>query len=107
MYYTGNSTWSSNYTINYTGTNNHRTPNIAILPNDRLISFYGAWGDNLKWRISTNTTSEIEEDYARLGNWDSENIRVGSYSYPQAITLDTKMFLFFILPIQIPMYKWR
>jgi hypothetical protein len=94
-YLTTNSTWTSTYTVNGTVGDVHNTPSIGVLPNDKLIVFYEAWGNDLNFRISTNTTTEIEEDYARLADWDAEDTRAGQYSYPQMISFSDNLILFF------------
>jgi hypothetical protein len=94
-YNPANSTWSSNYTIASTGGDVHRVPNIAVLPDGKLISFYGSWGSDLTWKISTNTTTEILADFGRLTNWGSANTRAGQYTYPQVVGFSDKIFVMF------------
>ena len=96
--------WGSTYTL---GTlsgafDTHKTPAIGVLPNGKLIVFYGAHSTTpLYYRISTNaedeSTWQSEQNFAALGL---------GWTYPQPQSFSDKLVLFARDSVSATQTRW-
>jgi len=94
--------WGTTYTIVTITSDAHKGPTIGVLPNGKLIVFYGAHSTTpLYYKISTNA-----EDESAWGSAQNHPIINMGWTYPQPCSFSAKLVLFCRDSVNATQTRW-